>query len=272
MSSLAEAMSTKSPPVEDLNYMIEDDGDDLHFHKACLEEIDRYRRSDEWIPSYTNVLSRTALECKLQLSQTSTIALDLSDFLQHTRDGTADDLRLSAFANLVKIGLLNKASCLRWFLLVLGTDPSPYIRGKMLRLFGQMLGSVAIGEDSKPEADKAEQDSLIIEQETTTEARKVGLERKQNVPRALQALITEISGNEALKQGLWAAVTSPVISLQEMAELLEICSLLYRPVRSLVVVLKYPSYWRCKHTGKVRSSFINSLLLESIWSSKSLTA
>ena len=254
MSSLAEAMSTKPAPVENHDYMTDDGGDDLHFHMACLEEIDRYRRIDEWIPSYTNVLSRTALDCKFQLSQAGAAALDLTDFLQYTRDGTADDLRLTAFANLVRIGILNKEPCLRWFLLVLGTDPSPYMRGNMLRLFGSLLGSVAIGESSKfSEAATADLDGLTIEQETTTEARKAELERKQNVPRALQALVNELAGNEALRAGLWAAVTSPTISLREMADLIQICSLLYRAVKSLVVVLKYPRYWRCTHYGKVCS-------------------
>ena len=252
MGSLAEAMSTKPAPVDNDDYMRDDDGDDLHFHTACLEEIDRYRRIDEWIPSYKNVLSRMALDCKFQLSQAGATDLILTDFLQYTRDGTADDLRLNAFANLIKIGILDRGSIFRWFLLVLGTDPSPYIRENMLRHLGQLLGSVAIGEGSKSsEAIKAEQDGLTIEQETTTESRKAELERKQTVPGALQALRDELSGNEGLKKGLWAAVTSPSISLREMADMLQICALLYRAETSLVIVLKYPKYWKCTHTGKV---------------------
>lgn len=257
MGSLAEAMSTKPAPVENHDYMTDDDGDDLHFHTACLEEIDRYRRIDEWIPSYTNVLSRTALDCKSRLSQAGAAILDLTDFLQYTRDGTADELRLSAFANLIKVGILNNASCLRWFLVVLGTDPSPYMRQNMLSLFGQMLGSVAIGDGSKAEPTKAEQDGLTIEQETTTDARKAEINRKQHVPDAIQALIDEIGTNEALKRGLWAAVTSPAVSLREMADLLEICGQLYQAVKSLIVVLKYPSYWKCTHIGKVRIPFVS---------------
>ncbi len=255
MSSLVEAMSTKPAPVDDHNYMTDGDGDDLHFHTTCLEEIDRYRRIDEWIPSYNNVLSRTALDCKLRLVQAGATELVLMAFLQHTRDGTADGLRLNAFSNLIAIGILNRESCLRWFLLVSGTDPSPYIREHMFRLFGQLLGSVAIGEGSKSsEAIQAEQDGLTIEQETSTEARKAELKRKQTVNGALEALRDELGGHEPLKKGLWAAVTSPTISLREMADLLQICMLLYRAERSMMVVLKLPKYWKCAHIGKVRLS------------------
>lgn len=252
MSSLAEAMSTRPAPVDNYDYMVEDDGDDLRFHTACLEEIDRYRRIDEWIPSYNNVLSQTALNCKYQLAKAGAAKLNTTDFLQYTRDGTTDDLRQCAFANLIKIGILGKSSCMLWFLTVLGGDPSPYMRELMRRLLGQMLGSVAIGEDSKSsEAVQSEQDGLTIEKDTTTEARKAAISRRQTMTGALDALGSELGGNEALKKGLWAAVSSPAISLQELGDLLLVCSLLYPARRSSVVVLKYPKYWECTNLGKV---------------------
>ena len=230
----------------------DDAGDNYDFHSACLEEIDRYRRMDEWIPSYNNVLSITALDCKRKLVKASAADLNLADFLQYTRDGTSDDLRLKAFEALLDLGLIKQEKVLRWFLVVLGTDPSPYIRERMLRLFGKLLAALAIGEVSVSNAVlEVEDDGLTIE-ETSTEARKKEMDRTKTITGALEALKEEASSNEVLRKGLWAAVLSPAISLQEMGSLIDACSYLYKPKDSHIVKLRYPRYWKCKKIGKVR--------------------
>ncbi len=48
------------------------------------------------------------------------------------------------------------------------------------------------------------------------------------------------------------SLSSPEIGLFEMRELLDICSLLYKPNTSLIVKLKYPHYWGAEHMGNVR--------------------
>ncbi|KAL8826525.1 MAG: hypothetical protein Q9191_003749 [Dirinaria sp. TL-2023a] len=256
MGSLAEAMSTKPAPVDSDDYMQDDDGDDLHFHTACLEEIDRYRRIDEWIPSHDNILSRTSLDCKLQLAQAGAVSLDLLDFLMYTREGIADNLRLKAFESLVKIGLLKRNAILRWFFVVLGTDPSAYMRQRMLGLLGKLLGSAAIGDSSDAAAATVtDHDGLTIEQETSTEARKLELERKQTIPGAIEALKAELDGNEEFEVGLWGATSSPIISLSEMVQLLDICATLYPAISSMLVVLNYPRYWACSKVGKGKVRF-----------------
>lgn len=200
MRSLAEAMSTKPAPIDSNDYMQDDDGDDLHFHTACLEEIDRYRRIDEWIPSHDNILSRTSLDCKLQLAQAGAVSLELLDFLMYTREGIADNLRLKAFESLIKIGVLKRNAILRWFFVVLGTDPSAYMRQRMLGLLGKLLGSAAIGDSSSSAAATvADHDDLTIEQETSTEARRLELERKQTIPGAIEALKLSWMGTKSLR-------------------------------------------------------------------------
>lgn len=153
--------------------------------------------------------------------------------------------------------MIHNGTILRWFLFVLGMDPSPYIRDYMLRLFGKALGALAIGESSITAASAtAQQDGLIIEQESSTEARQAVLARRQTVEGALNALKAEIHGNEVLKRGLWNAITSPILTLREIGELLCICELLYTAESSMIVVLRYPRYWRCAKVGKVRLSFL----------------
>lgn len=50
-------------------------------------------------------------------------------------------------------------------------------------------------------------------------------------------------------------LSSPEIGLFEMRELLDICSLLYKPSTSLIVKLKYPHYWGAEHMGNVRNTY-----------------
>lgn len=259
MNALAEALSSKPASSSDAFDMEldEDDGEDLGSYNACLEEIDRYRRMDEWIPSYHNILSTTALNCKRQLIKSGAVSFRPVDFLQYTSERSSDYLRVSAFHDLVELGMIHNGAILRWFLFVLGMDPSPYIRDCMLRLFGKAIGALAIGESSIAAASViAQQDGLIIEQESSTEARQAVLARRQTVEGALNALKAEIGVNEVLKKGLWNAITSPILTLREIGELLCICELLYTPESSMIVVLKYPRYWRCTKVGKVRFSFL----------------
>lgn len=255
MGSLAEVLAAKPAPVANLFDMdMEEDDDDIQSFSRCLDEIDRYRRLDEWIPSYHNILSTKALDCRLLLIKAGVVSFSPVDFLQYTRDGASDILRINAFSSLMKVGMVKNDAIFRWFLFVLGIDPSPYVRDRMLRILGKTIGAIAIGESSDPSPLAAAQaDGLVIEQESSTEARQADLARKQTVVGALLALKKEIGSNEVLKKGLWGAIASPEISLKELGELLDLCELLYAPESSMIVVLKYPRYWKCTKIGKVCS-------------------
>lgn len=259
MEALAEAMASKPPPGRDMDdtfTFAENDGDDLRFHNSCLDQLDRYRRTDEWLPSYRNIISRTALNTTRILSRASIINGSPASLIQYTRDGTADELRLNAFDNLFQMGLAEHDAVLRWFFLAMGTDPSLYFREHAFRLFGKMLGTIAIGQKAEDGAVPAEQDGLIIEQaESTTDARKADLARRTTVQGALAALRQEVQGNGVLKKGLWDAISSPSLSFREMKGLLDICSWLYEPDSSMKVILKYPRYWKCEKVGKGKVRF-----------------
>ncbi|KAL9606039.1 MAG: hypothetical protein Q9179_000772 [Wetmoreana sp. 5 TL-2023] len=256
MEALSEAMASKPPPGGDFDNEFafpENDGDDLRFHRSCLEEIDRYRRTDEWLPSHHNILSRTALDSTRILSLANVVETNPANLIQYTRDGTADELRLNAFDNLLQMGLFNHNAVLRWFLFALGTDPSPFFRANASHLFGRFLGGLAIGQ--KSEERPVEKDALIIEQEDSTLARKADLARRKTVQGALAALKGEVQANETLKRGLWTAISSSAISFRELKGLLDICSWVYDSESSMVVVLKYPRYWQCNKIGKGKLRF-----------------
>ena len=257
MRGLAEALASKPPfPANDLDDFEDSGEDNQSFLSACLEEIDRHRRIDEWIPSYHNIVSTTALDCKRILAQAGIIQVRPADFLQYTAEGTSGLLRLSAFSNVMALGLAKNHAILRWFLFVLGTDPSPHMRENMLRIFGKTLGALAVGEHLEIAKEQAAQlESLVIEQESTTEARQADLARKQTVEGALNALRDEVSADLVLQKELWKAIESPTLYLRQLGELLDICSWLFEPDPKIIIVLKYPRYWGCKHLGKGKLLF-----------------
>ena len=257
MRGLAEALASKPPfPANDLDDFEDNGGDNQMFLNACLEEIDRHRRIDEWIPSYHNVLSTTALDCKRILAKAGVIQTRLADFLQYTSDDTSEYLRISAFSNIMALGLVKDDAILRWFLFVLGTDPSPCVRENMLRIFGKALGALAVGEHLEVvKEQEAQLDGLVIEQESTTEARQADLARKQTVEGALNALRDEVSTNPVLKKELWKAIESPTISLRHLGELLDICGWIYEADPKVIIILRYPRYWGYKNLGKGKILF-----------------
>lgn len=261
MRALAETLAVK-PPLRTIAFddFDHDDGDDNeHFHHACLDEIDRYRRMDEWIPSYHNVLSTTALDCKRLLAKAGIIESRPADFLQYTADGTSSYLRLKAFSNLMTMGTFKNDAILRWFLFVLSTDLSPYIRHHLLEIFNRTLGAIAIGEHFEAaKAQEVQADGLVIEQESSTEARQLDLARKKTILGALNALKDELGSNQTLKTEIWNAICSPTLSLHQMGDLLELCDLLYTPDTSMIVSLKYPRYWTCTKISKGKVLFKTS--------------
>ncbi|KAL8905811.1 MAG: hypothetical protein Q9171_006524 [Xanthocarpia ochracea] len=260
MEGLSEAMASRPLlgwETDNEFTFAENDGDDLRFHKSCLEEIDRYRRADEWLPSYHNVLSRAALNSTRVLSIAGTIETTPSHLIQYTRDGTADQLRLNAFSNLFEMGLGKNDAVLRWFIFALGSDPSPYFRDHAFHILGQFLGTLAIGQTTEIRPNQQQQqDGLIIEQESSsTDARKAHLARRTTIPGALAALKDEVKVNDTLKRGLWTAITSPMLSLSEIRELLDLCRLLFHEDTRMLLVLQYPRYWRCRKIGKGKMVF-----------------
>jgi transcription initiation factor TFIID subunit 2 len=133
----------------------------------------------------------------------------------------------------------------------MSSDSSPLIRQNLHRLFGKGVAAVAFGEESA-QIKPALHDNLIIEQESSTEVRQANLARKQTIPGALEALKHDLSGNTTLKEALWAACNSPCVGLVELSDFVDICNILYEPVDSMMVVLKYPRYWKVEYLRKVR--------------------
>ncbi|OJJ63127.1 hypothetical protein ASPSYDRAFT_145141 [Aspergillus sydowii CBS 593.65] len=240
--------------------------------KDAVAEIDRYRRMDEWSSSFQNLYSRAALHCQMQLMQAKIADVDVMQFLPYTRVGTYDLLRLDAFECLVELDIFKSPELLRWFVFTLSNDPSVWLRWRLHSLFGKALAPVAFGRSVVKEPSTAA-DGLIIEQESSTELRQADLARRQTVTGALAALKAEVSGDQVLKECLWAACSSPTIGVLELSELTDLCRVIYDPITSKKVALKYPRYWGVKHLGKGRLHFFRTNKARtSLHPSKYLTA
>ena len=251
MSSLAESIAANPPLASQNTELGNYSPDDSKFQDKCLEEIERYRRLDQWIPSFHNILSTTALDCKAKLMRARIIPTNAVDFLPYTRDGCYSELRLNAFTNLVDLGLLQKTRIMKWFLFALGNDASPYIRAKLVALLGQLLGSVAIGEEQASASQPSVEDGgLIVEQESSTEARRTDLARKTTIKGALAALFQDFGQDEIFRRALWEATQSPMVSVDEVYDLCRICRLLYKPEKSQVIKLAFKRHWRVRSNGK----------------------
>ncbi|KAK2758685.1 hypothetical protein FQN54_003375 [Arachnomyces sp. PD_36] len=222
--------------------------------KDCIVEIDRYRRMDEWSSSFQNIYSRTALKCQQQLMQAGRMDPDIMLVLQYTRASTFDLLRRDAFEVLMELDIFSSPELIKWFLYTMSSDSSLWLRLNLHHLFGKALAYIAFGDrDNKNQP--AQQDGLIIEQESSTEVRQATLARKQTVSGAIEALKKDISENTTLKDCLWAACNSTVIGALELCDLLDICRVLYNPITQKLVKLKFPRYWRVQNLGKGKLHF-----------------
>ncbi len=207
MSCLADALTVTGGHAT-YNFSFDDDEEDeSELQKDAINIIERYGRIDEWIASYQNIYSTTSLDCFQRLMQNKVMPSRLADFLQYTSRGNADLVRLKAFGCLVDLRMLRLDAVKKYILYSLETEPSPYLRDQLYRIFGRGLGYIAIGQ---PTADGITQQQLqgglIVEQEASTDVRAAEIARTQTAPGALAALREELAGNGVLKDAIRSAL------------------------------------------------------------------
>ena len=254
MRSLCDAIVTHREKDRQVNEMDLDALDlrdrDQQREKDCLDLIDRFGRMDEWAGSYHNLYSRTALECQQQLSDCKIGSAGEMYFLQYTRPGNYDMLRLTAFDCLIHPRVLQSPAVLRYTTFCMSLDPSPWIRSSLQRSFGRLLAVVAIGDHLKARHAEITED-LVIENDLDTAKQQAQPARKRLVDAAVAALKEEVGDNDDLKRSLWAAVNSTILSIHEIQAMLDFCKMLYDPVDSLIFKIRYPRYWKVEYLGKV---------------------
>ncbi|KAK3941521.1 hypothetical protein QBC46DRAFT_458223 [Diplogelasinospora grovesii] len=231
-----------------------EDDDDLEFKRfieKTIEEIDKYRRMDEWTLTYHNVWTTTALECKMRLMKARVIKPAPLEFVQYLQDDNIDLVRIKAFECLVEIGMIAKAPILKLLLSYMSTDKSPFVRDRLFKIFVRGIAAVAVGETKAAQQEQpqaaVDDSGLIIEAgEAEIQQRKLDAVRKEDINHALHALKEELKGNVDMQIAIWKAVESPIIGLKEKRQLLELCSAMFEPDDSLLLTFNYPKYWECE--------------------------
>ena len=199
MSCLAETLCVSSeygnfnPDMEDL--------EEHEFRRLAINEIERYRRIDEWISSWNNIYSVTGMRCLRRLMDNKVIPSRVADFLRYCRPGNADALRIEGFSCLIDLDMLQSPRILRYLFFSYSVESSPYVRAQLWQILGRGLGRLAIG-DSKGRNATEVTDGFVVEREMDTEARVAELSRTTTINGAVSALETELKGSEAFGQGL----------------------------------------------------------------------
>jgi transcription initiation factor TFIID subunit 2 len=150
IANLLSALTDSIIVTGDANNVLQDsnveDWEFDQFKKSVIEELDRYRRMDEWINSYQNIFTVTVLDCKQRLMKANVIPVDPVEFAQYLHDGTSDFVRIKAFNALIDLGFMNINSVTSLLLNVLSTDPSPFTRDRLFSVFYLGLANFALGE------------------------------------------------------------------------------------------------------------------------------
>jgi transcription initiation factor TFIID subunit 2 len=169
---------------------------DIEFQRAAIEEIRRFQRTDEWIPSYQNIYTVTALESLTLLMQKEAAPRRISEIMQYTNPKNSAAVRLKAFECLIELGMFSNPAILNHFFATIVYDPSPYFRDRIWHIVGKGLGRVALIEPlDEPEAPTSD---FVVD--ATDSSRAAALERTESIEAAQKVLAKKIGGNELLKE------------------------------------------------------------------------
>ena len=270
MTCLADSMvvSHRDPqPTYAFNFgdddePMEEENPDEPFEQEGIKIIERYRRIDEWETTYQNVYSVTALECLQKLTKAGLVKNKAKEILQYTRPLNSDLVRIAAFRCLTETGFTRKPTMMRYLINSIADAPSPFVRSKLVAVFGEALGHIALGDEAPkninaPAIEAA--DGLVIEQEVSSEARQLDAMRKTTPEGAITALRLVLEHDEVFKKALWYAITSPILTIDEIAAFCDVAALLYPAIASLIVVLKLPrSITKCESLGRGKMRFLKN--------------
>jgi transcription initiation factor TFIID subunit 2 len=241
--SMIEPQISMSFEFEDLS----EEAAEIDFKRAALNEIERHRRIDEWIPSYRNLYTRAALHCQKRLIEAKAAPRRVAVFMQYLRPGNLDEVRLAALDALIQLGMLRESTFLRCALYLFSTEPSPFLRDQFWALIERGFGLIAFDDDPLPS--QAPSDGFTIAEGESAEARQERAERTESIEGALKSLRRRLGDNKVLQESLMDALRSPVLGIKDFIEVLGACNMLYTPGRGVVVTLKYPRYYNLQYMG-----------------------
>ncbi|KAI1342821.1 hypothetical protein F5Y15DRAFT_371044 [Xylariaceae sp. FL0016] len=246
----------------DEDEMMEDapDREPEQFRDLALLEIERYRNMDEYFPSYQNCYTVAALDAQCRLMKAKVIPLDGLVFVQYLQDKTIDLVRIKACDCLVELDCLKLPKFIELFLNLVSKDPSPFVRDRLFKALCRGLASIAIGENLDAEKEARKQQpakdglDLVVEHDNVImEARQKLKTRREDLTAALAALKEETQDDEDLQKAIWLALESPILTVAERINILELCSVLVEEDQMLLMRFKYPTFWTVEMGERVKN-------------------
>jgi transcription initiation factor TFIID subunit 2 len=187
-------------------------GDTFHFgfgtedediKSSVFSELDRLLRMDRWLPSFQYTVSQAALASKERLAVKGIGTLTFSNLLLYAREGIFDLLRAQAFDILLNLGALRHPPLIKLIFYTLRSDPSPFMRRRLVRAIGRGFGSMAMTGNSQLKTQTGVDEMVIEEDAAQTMAVRKDLVERASISGAIQALRKEVSEDETLKDEMW---------------------------------------------------------------------
>ncbi|EWC45249.1 hypothetical protein DRE_05976 [Drechslerella stenobrocha 248] len=200
-----------------------------------ISEIERLQRMDQWMSSYHNVISVTCLDVKKDLVAAKVHSFPRTEFLAYSKEGTSEQLRVKAVDCMIFNGAVKDPILLQYICFIIASDPSPRVRQEAFKCLMRGIGAVAVGDDMVSSSDSTNTSSLTILEEGSASKRQQ--EAKQSLEAAIANLKREIANKEFFQKALEPILRSTTTGFLEARTIINLCSLLYDEVQSLVVRL-----------------------------------
>ncbi|KZT52907.1 hypothetical protein CALCODRAFT_501745 [Calocera cornea HHB12733] len=148
--------------------------DDAQILEEAVQEVDRYRLRDQYVPTQHNVVTLAALEFKLMLMLSGMIPTDGNFFLEYTREENFTPVRLAAFDALLVMKWYIRPALIRYFFSVIQSDSSRTVRRHVARAMVESIGILyqvgELGTVHKKEPVLVEEDSAQKKNKKSSEA------------------------------------------------------------------------------------------------------
>jgi transcription initiation factor TFIID subunit 2 len=229
---------------------------DAEFQKLAVEEIQRLRRIDQWIPSFHNLYTVAALDSQRLFMSNGLITKRWADFLKFTEPGNSDSVRIKAFDCLVDLDAFQDPAVMAYFVYSYSHEPSPCIRASLWNVLSRAFGCMALAvqmSESKPLFEPV--DGLIIDETQAEDSAQAVIARTQTLSGAIANLVAQVGKSDTLQEAITTALTSPHLGAVEFLNILTLCRILYVPDDRFPLALKLPQYWKVKAVDGTRITF-----------------
>lgn len=234
----------------------------LELSREVLMEMNRAVKMSKWDSSYQDCIESSVFESKLKLARNGIIKVAFEELVQYTLPSYNPDTRILAFKALLYLGGLRNRNVLRLFFLTLKLELSEYLKHKLTEVLVKAIGIAAlegtpenlvddeftVEEDEKSTKDLTKSKPInlngmmIVEENSSNDVMK---SRRDTIARktlegAITILRDEYAIGHGLKNELWEAVHSCLISIGTRRDLLDIISILYPAVDSFDITTDLP--------------------------------